>query len=138
VKAHANDIPCIFERAVETVQYSLRRFIHTVRDGRKLSPIGSIFDSATQNLLRIFDRLPVVDDDRQVSSRGNCHLPAEELFLCPGRTEIVVIIESDLPDGDNFCVMRQFLYYIRIAVAYFRRLMRVNADRGINFFVFFA
>ena len=62
----------------------------------------------------VLGAVPCVNDDRQVQLLGKIQLFPQQHTLAPAVVALIVIVQPDLPDRNNFRVLRQLLQLCQI------------------------
>ena len=91
--------------------------------------------SGTEEVDHVPMSVPDVEDDRHVQVAGQVQLLAEHPLLHVPGAEIIVIVQADLPDGDDPVLPGQLPQPVQIALRRFRRLVRVDAAGSPGVFV---
>ena len=73
-----------------------------------------------------------MNDDGQLGRMRQRHLIAEDLSLRVARRMIVEIVEPDFAPRDHFGMLRQRCELIEMLLGNFLRLVRMNANTGVN------
>src|SRR5712692_5686747 len=136
-KSPVDHLPCCSRVAGKAVKNSpgketAMRFVKPA-----LPPVHICNDCFFHDLQGIAFRFPTMNDNREIAPSGNINLFGKDFTLNTGRRKIVVIVETDFADCDDFRMMAKFFNFFKRFLTCFQGIMRVKPNTCVNEVIFF-
>src|SRR5208283_3026450 len=93
------------------MKYTFRRRETAVGCRLLASPIFIFLDLILDGGNSILHRISRMDNDRKIAANRDFYLRSKHPLLFVFRRRIVVIIETDFTDGDNFFMLAEFFNF---------------------------